>query len=258
MSQQVDKEKPSGSDKLKASSMGKALKRVFRQEDLLKKIEPQPATESFLMSEARRKIFQHLCQNPCDHVRGVAKAVGTSAPASGWQLNALKKAYLLESITLRRKKVYWPMDMLDYQDIPVAEIFRREWAGQLLALTLGAQKGGITESEAVEELRESQQKVNNWLGLMTMVGILAKSGAGRGARYKISSDFIKKVKYYEARAEGYSVFLLVLVETDGLIPKSPRLTGTTLSVSIKLPSGRQRLRLECNPLASASRMLKYA
>lgn len=256
MSQQVDKEKPSGSDKLKASSMGRALKRVFRQEDLLKKIEPQPATISFLMSDSRRKVFQHLCQHPCDHVRGVAKAVGNSAPASGWQLNALKKAYFLEFITLRRKKVYWPMDMLDYQDIPVVEIFRRAWAGRLLALALGARKNGITESEAVGELHESQQKVNNWLGLMTMVGILAKSGKGRGARYNISSDFIKKVRYYEARAEGYSVFLLSMVETDGLIPKAPRLTGTTLSMSIKLPSGRTRLRLQCNPLASASRVLK--
>lgn len=236
--------------------MGRALKRVFRQEDLLRKIEPQPATESFLMSDSRRRIFQHLCQNPCDHVRGVAKATGTSAPASGWQLNALKKAYLLESITLRRKKVYWPRDMLDYQDIPAAEMFRRVWAGQLLALALRTQKNGMTESEAVEELRESQQKVNNWLGLMSLVGILAKSGAGRGARYKISSDFIKKVRYYEARAEGYSVFLLGLVETDGLIPKGPRLTGTTLSVNVKLPSGRRRLRLECNPLATAARVMK--
>ena len=48
------------------SGMGRALKRVFHQDDYMRKVEEQPARVSFLMNDVRRSIFIHLCANPCN------------------------------------------------------------------------------------------------------------------------------------------------------------------------------------------------
>ena len=95
-------------------SAGKALKRIFRQDDILSKIEEQPASFSLLMNPTRLKIYIHLCQNPCDHTRSIARAIETSLTTVNWHLGQLLEHEYLEAKTINGKKAYWPAGMLKH------------------------------------------------------------------------------------------------------------------------------------------------
>ena len=72
----------------------------------------------------------------------------------------------------------------------------------------------------------------------------------------ISDKLLKKVRGYETRARPQSERLLNMLEKDGLKPRKPIFRGTKLSVEIRLPAGRQRIRLECDPIAEVASIIK--
>lgn len=238
----------------KKDGMGKALRHVFHAEEILKGIEPQPATTSYLMSPVRRAIFLHLCESPCDHVRGIARAVGKSPPATTWHLNILCDVGLLDSEFVSRKRVFWPKGMVRKSDAPTIALLRRPE----LVRAVGAVAGndGISERDLVKKLKVKQQNLNVWLKLLCGANILKKTGRGRGTTYSISAKFAKLIEEYDGKARKHCQLNLKTLEKDGLRPKKPVFRGSGLTVTVSLPSGKEKIRLECNPLAEVRLTLK--
>jgi predicted ArsR family transcriptional regulator len=237
------------------SEMGRALKRVFRQDDLLKGVEEQPASISFLMNDIRRAIFLHLCKNPCDHVRGVARTLKMSAPGATWHLERLCDTGYVEKKTVGRKNVFWPSKMLRKSDVNMfVHLRKRKHLKVLKVVSTGPD--GVKEAEIVTQLGVKQQNVNIWLKTLLSENLLSKEGSGRGAKYLIPQELIKAAELYRARAKDFAELILKLFETDGLRPKKPVIRGTVLSIELLLPKGNERLRFECNPLAAVGRILK--
>lgn len=237
------------------SRMGRALKRVFRQEDLLKGVEEQPASVSFLMNDVRRAIFLHLCKNPCDHVRGVARTLKMSAPGVTWHLERLCDSGYVEKEAVGRKNVFWPTKMLRKPDVKTLVLLRKQEHLNVLEM-VSIDQGGVKEVEIVSQLGVKQQNVNIWLRILLSENLLLKKGTGRGAGYIISKKLGKTYEHYKADAKNFAEHILKLLETDGLRPKKPVIRGTVLSIELSLPEGKQRLRFECNPLAAMGRIFK--
>ncbi len=246
----------SGLVRPQSPSAGRALQRVFHQEDLHKGIEEQTATVTFLMNHRRRSIFTHLCERPCDHVRGVARAMDISAPTAALHLGRLCEAGYVKKKHLGRKVIYRPGGMLQDADVDMVLALRMPASARLLKIISSDGDGGTRENELVSKLKAKQQNVNIWLGRLLGVKLLSREGTGPGIRYRISPYSMKVVERYRTAARDFADTILALLDADGLRPRKPRVNGTRLYVEITLPAGKERLRFECSPVAYLARVIK--
>jgi predicted transcriptional regulator len=247
----VEAEKPSTPGK--ESSAGKSLKKIFRQDETLKKIENQPASVSMLMNPIRLSLFLHLCQNPCDHTRSIARNMGVTLTGINWHLGQLFQKGYLESINIKGKRVYWPTGMVMQEDILIVKTIRNEWAQQIIKV-ISENNGETRQKCIVSKMQTIQQNVNVWLDNMTTDGLLEKHGHRMNARYSVATKIPLKVAEYDDAAKGFSANILISLRNDGLMPNKPRFRGSRLSVNVKLPSGKRRLNIECSPMAPLRRV----
>jgi hypothetical protein len=253
LTSKVEAERPHEPDK--KTGAGKSLKRIFRQDEPFKKIESQPATVSLFMNRKRLSIFLHLCQNPCDHTRSIARSLGIGLADANWHLGQLFQKGYVESVKLKGKRVYWPTGMILPNDIEIVKTLRNDWAQQIVNMI--SESGGDTRQKiVVAGMEEIQQNVNAWLGILTSVGLLDKTGHRMNARYRIAAKIPLKVAEYDYAAKRFSAIILNLLRNDGLMPKKARLRGSRLYVNVKLPSENIKLSIECNPLAPLNRIMK--
>ena len=233
-------------------TVGRALKRIFKQDDILSKIEEQPASFSLLMNPTRLKIFIHLCQNPCDHTRSISRAIETSLTTVNWHLGQLLEYEYLEAIMVNRKKLYWPKDMLKSKDAEMISYFRHEIPPMILEII--RKNPGARQKLIVEKMQMKQQNIDFWLKKMEKCKIILRKGKGMGTTFHVSEYFTTMIDYYDKAARHYSKAILELLYNDGLMPKNTRFKGSRLGVDIKLPLGKPRIHLECSPLAVARQL----
>ena len=235
------------------SSAGKALKRIFRQDDILGKIEEQPASFSLLMNSTRLKIYIHLCQNPCDHTRSISRAIETSLTTVNWHLGQLLEHEYLEAKTVNGKKAYWPGGMLVSKDAELVNCMRQDIVPQIMRKISNE---GARQKDIVKDMNMKQQNIDFWLKKMISCGILERKGKGMGTTYQISKKLAKKVAEFDSEARTFSRIVFDLFYYDGLMPSNQRFKGTRVSIDVKLPSGKNRIHLECNPLAIIRRFVQ--
>jgi len=252
----TDKENDATPDPLRSRSAGKALQRVFRQEELHKHVEEQKASVSYLMNVNRRNLLIHLCSNPCDHVRGVARAMHLSAPAATWHLRVLCESGHLSKTYFKKRKLFWLAGMIRSRDIEMVATLRMPPAFKILTAVSGMHGKEAKESHLAAKLKMSQQNTNIWLCRLVKAGLITRDGAGPGTKYTISTSSMNSVEQYEAKAKEFSESMIEKLDIDGLKPGKARVRGTRLFVEVTLPSGKERLKFECNPLADLARILK--
>ncbi|MBA3045131.1 MAG: hypothetical protein KKH41_03905 [Candidatus Thermoplasmatota archaeon] len=242
------------SDAQPGESAGRILKKIFRQDDRVGKIEPQTASVSLLMKPLRLLIFTHLCRNPCDHTRSIARKMEMSTSSINWNLGQLLAGGYIESRGMDGRNIYWPKGMMEAEDLALAGMFRFQWPAKILKIIHGS-GNSIRQKDIVSSVGLRQQNVEFWLRKMVFVGILGKKKIDKHVVYFITGKFREKVRHYESRSKDFSRIVFGILKKDGLMPKSQRLRGSRFSVDIKLPKGIKRIHLECNPLALANRFL---
>lgn len=227
---------------------GRALKRIFKQDDILSRIEEQPASFSLLMNPTRMKIFIHLCQNPCDHTRSISRAIETSLTTVNWHLGQLLEYEYLEARMVNRKKLYWPKGMLKPNDAEMISFLRHEVPPKIIEII--SQNPGARQKLIIKKMQMKQQNIDFWLKKIEKSQIILRKGKGMGTTFHISEHFEAKVAEYNKAARQFSKGILELLYNDGLMPKNARFKGSRLGVDIILPSGKRRIHLECSPLAN--------
>ena len=232
---------------------GRALKRIFKQDDILGRIRQQPASFSLLMNPTRLNIFIYLCQNPCDHTRSIARNIG-SLTTVNWHLKQLLEHGYVEAKVVNQKKLYWPKGMLLDNDLELIGCMRKDLARKIIGTI--SQKGEIRQKEIVKTLGVRQQNIDFWLLKMMDCGLIVKKGQGIGATYAISKESAKKVKRYDEKARAFSMTIMQLLHNDGLMPEKKRYKGTRLSVQVNLPDGKRRIHIECSPMAAIRRYVR--
>lgn len=230
------------------TTAGKTLKRLFRQDDSLKKIDAQPATFSLLMNPLRMHIFLHICNNPCDHLRSIARHTGSSPTVVKWHLDKLSANGFIGSETLKGKRFYWPLGMDFADDIHILLEMREAGSVKIMDAVIGNETG-IGEKEICREIKESQQYVNGYLKRLVSAGMLEKNGKGKGAKYRIAPGLSRRIEKYHTGTKEFSAHLFNVMKADGLMPARMRIRGSRFHVTVRLPQGTKRITVECNPLA---------
>jgi len=227
---------------------GKALKKIFRQDDIFGKIEAQPANFSLLMNPTRLEIFIHLCQNPCDHTRSIAREVKTSLSTVNWHLGQLLEYGYLEAMPVKGRKLYWPRGMVAIEDAEMIGCLRHGAPPGILRII--SRDHGVRQRTIVESMHMKQQNIDFWLNRMVECKLIHRNGRGMGVTFHISEYLAGRMIEYDNSARSFSRNISELFRNDGLMPKDVRFRNTRLGVDIKLPTGRRRIHLECSPLAS--------
>ena len=240
-------------DMMQKRTAGKALKRIFRQDDILSRIEEQPASFSMLMNPTRLRIFIQLCQYPCSHTRGLSRDLDISLTTINWHLGQLVEYGYIESKSDQGKRLYWPIGMLEMEHVGLIGCLQNDIPDNVLK-TL-SRSPGQRQMDMVSELNVRQQNLDFWLRRMQKLEIIERRGKGIGTTFYISGKLADIVESYDSTAKSYSEFLFNLFTQDGLRPIRPRFRGSRLGMDIRPPAGKRRIHLECSPLASIRRYM---
>ncbi len=229
------------------SSLGKALQRIFQQEDLIRNIEAQDSTNSFFMSDIRREILFHLVGSPCDHLRGIAGHVSVKPPSANWHLSLLSEAGIVKSSTFRNRKVYWITGLIDNEHLEYLSLLRDKLDHDILRSL--AIDGEMRENTVSREFEIKQQTAFKRLHYLENAGLIKGSGKGHGKLYAISQLLHELDSHYKDKAYDNQLAFMELLIKDGIRPKLRKRNGSLLYIDLNLPGGNERRKLQFNPIA---------
>lgn len=236
-------------------SAGKALKKAFRQEDMFEGIEPQFAKVSLLMNTSRMRLFTYLLDNPCQHLRGISRATGFSAPTVSWHLKKLLHSGYIEAGKLGRKNVFWVTGMVSRSDVERFAIFNNQKYARIIKFAMAAEDG-FRERDLVGAGDDDQQLVNIRLKKLVELHLLRREGTGLHTRFFLADTVKQMNARYMARASHMSDSLVTVFGADGLRPKIVRKRGQRLTLELMLPQGKTVMTMNCNPMRPFLRRVK--
>ncbi|MCK5039216.1 MAG: hypothetical protein KAS16_08975 [Thermoplasmata archaeon] len=226
-------------------TLGKALQKIFQQEGLLKKIEAQESDQSILMNTTRRSLFFMILERPCSHLRGLAKAMGSTPTSLGWHMKKLAENGYVLSQDYRNKKVYWINGMLLLEDVPLFALLNDDLNLSIMKKLI--EKPGMRERELVEALGSKQQILFKRMSDLQNAGLVVADKAGHGKRYRISDMAALRSQSYLDDLRKYQATAMALLVGDGLRPRLTRRYGTRLHVELNLPGMKEKMKIECEP-----------
>jgi hypothetical protein len=242
---------PHGVPVVMKAGLGRALRRAFRQEDLLSRVVPRPpGAETFLMHRGRMAIFSRLTFRPCSHGRALARFSGLSAPTTAWHCRKLASAGLLASSRAGNRLTYSPLDLARPSDVAALSLLSEDAPRAAVRFVA---RSPLNQRALAKRLGTYQQEASFLVARLLSSRILEVSREGREAMYAPSGAFEEMVLHYASRAPGFRENLLNALEWDGLAPKLLARRGPRLSVEVDRGTERVAVELCVDPLAELLR-----
>ncbi|MCK4455949.1 MAG: helix-turn-helix domain-containing protein [Thermoplasmata archaeon] len=225
--------------------VGKALRRAFGQEDLIRKLEPREAGVSRLMNPKRRRIFVHLLRSPCSHLRQLSRELDIPTQTLKWHLAELKKAGILDSVPVGNKKCFFVPARIEREDVPTLSHLSDEMNRRMVSLLL--RRGALPQKSIFTSLKTYYQAVQHRLKTLEEAGLVRSDRRGRKRTYEVSSELVELRDRYMEKKTEMSGKLRKVLEDDGLAPKVVKLTRSIV-YTIDTGTGREEIELFLDPL----------
>jgi len=234
------------------TGMGRALRRAFRQDDLLANIVPrQPGTVSQLMHPVRMALFSRSTFRPCSCMRSLARSSKVSAPVATRHLARMETAGLIGSEMCGNKRVFSPLGMVEPDDAAIFSLLSEDAPRRALRnVVLGSAPNQRT---LARKLRTYQQEAAVVLSKLVEAGLLDSCKAGREVRYAPSVKLLAKAEAYEKREPAFRARLLAALDTDGVAPRVVGKKACALVVEADRGETRVPVAFQLNPLCDALR-----
>ncbi|MCJ2562924.1 MAG: helix-turn-helix domain-containing protein [Candidatus Thermoplasmatota archaeon] len=227
--------------------VGKALRRAFGQEDLIKKLEPRKAGVSRLMNPKRRRIFSHLLRSPCSHLRLMSRELDIPTQTLKWHLAELQKAGILDSVPVGNRKCFFVPARIEREDVPALSHLSDEMSRKIVSLLVS--RGPLSLKGIFTSLKTYYQAVQHRLKRLEEAGLIRSDKRGRKRTYEVSSELVGlRDRYMEKKTETSSELRKVLDE-DGLSPEIVKTLTRSTVYMIDTGTGREEIELFLDPLA---------
>ena len=223
------------------------MKKAFGQEDLFESIEPQFAKVSLLMNHTRLEIYLYLQKNPCQHLRGISRALDLSAPTVSWHLKRLVHSNYVETAGSGGKNIFWVTGMINHDDIGRFMAFNNPAFVQILKFAIKSENG-FREKDVVRTAGDEQQLVNLRLKKLVGLDLLKREGVGIRTKYYLSDNIKKMNGHYSAKISHLASSLITVFSADGLRPRTVRKRGHRLTVNLTLPGGSRTVTMDCHSM----------
>jgi predicted ArsR family transcriptional regulator len=226
--------------------VGKALRRAFGQEDLIKKLEPRETGVSRLMSPKRREVFVRLLRAPCSHLRQLSRDLETPTQTMKWHLKELEEAGILASVPVGNRKCFYIPARVRRDDVPALSHLTDEMKRKIVSML---ERGPLTQKDISAALGTYYQAVQPRVKALEQDGLIRSDGSGRGKTYDLSDKLLKMRERYVGRKTETSKRLKKVLETDGLSPKVVKTLARSTVYSVETGRGREEIELFHDPLA---------
>ncbi|MFH0816427.1 MAG: hypothetical protein V1934_06400 [Methanobacteriota archaeon] len=234
------------------AGMGRALRRAFRQDDLLANIVPRRAgASSQLMHPVRMAMFARSTFRPCSCLRSLARSSGVSAPVAARHLARMEASGLITSAKLGNRKVFAPLGMVDPHDTAVFSLLSEDAPRKALRqIVLGSAPNQRT---LARKLRTYQQEASLVLAGLAGAELLEVRRAGREARYSPSVKLLEMAEFYERREPGFRAWLLSALDSDGVAPRAVGKRAGTVVIEADRGESRVQVVFQTHPLSDVLR-----
>ncbi len=229
------------------AGMGNALKRAFRQDDILAKVQPRRASvSSQLMHPGRMALFSRATFRPCAGLRQLARDAGMSAPVAARHLMRMSAVGLVSEVRAGKKFAIVPLQMVEPADQARFSILSGDKPRQ--AMRLVVRGAAPNQRTLAAKMRTYQQEAGAVLSKLVSADLLERTERGREVRYAPSARFVSMAEAYEAREPAFRGRLLDALDRDGIAPRTKARRGCTLMVEVDRGGGRAFVELQTNPL----------
>jgi DNA-binding MarR family transcriptional regulator len=201
--------------------------------------------KSLLMNPLRSSIFQFITRNPCSNLTNIVRSLGINASTGKWHVRILINEGYITSTDIGSSTIYYPMNMLEQEDIALLHSLNRPHVKALFEFVVG--HPGLNQGELAKEIAMSKNSVHGNLQRLLDLCLISEIRDGRYKRYFPTSLVKEKQDLYYERAKFYTDELLIKLKRDRLSPKLDVSSGGEIRLHIKSGSDSQTLNIAVNP-----------
>jgi len=227
-------------------NLGKALRRALGEEFPLPTSEAREGGVSLLMNEKRQEILQYACNNPCSHLRQMARNLRIPTQTIKWHLDRLVAGGFLSFKIWKGKRVFYPFDWIESEDVDVFASLYLSTRRKIFEAISG--KPGISQTDLSVLLGTYQQAIQPHLILLESLGLISSSLEGKSKRYRKTGKMDELRSKYALREEDFLNTLMEALQKDGVIPKLEERKGKEVVIRISTGQETSLLNILLNPV----------
>ena len=214
-------------------SLARALKRqIGLDESILAAIETQSAEVSLLMNPSRRRIFEHVYNFPCSHLRSISRATDFSPQNVRWHLGKLMTRGLVSKHTFGNKRIYTPLTgIFKADECKILALLQNQDTKKVYLFIKNHPKS--TQNDMCKALNLYQQKLSKVLLSLEHSQLTAHEAKGREKVYYTTGKLGKLSLAFEQRYDTLQSALVTALEDDGLKPRIKRSGANILWIQLK-------------------------
>jgi DNA-binding MarR family transcriptional regulator len=241
-------------EELTKKGLAKALERKMGQDEgILTNIETKTVESSLLMNVSRLKIFEHICNNPGNHLRQISRALKISTQTARWHLAKLIEKNLVSYDYFNGKKIFFPLTGFIEHDVgTILALLNNEDLRKIYLFIEG--NPYLTQKRLVNEVGVYQQLLSRSLLILERYGLIANEKRNRKKAYFITDKLGEIEREYEEKIQNFEKKLFLTLKADGVDPKTIK-SGPIIS-TIKIDSGgsgQSILKIQKNPVKAVLR-----
>ncbi len=232
-----------------ARGMGKAFEKALTTKEEKEKREIGGREGKFeFMSKNRQEIFQYLCLHPCSYTSMISKSMDLSIHTISWHLRRLVESGFISKMSMGKKTVFYPTDMIAEKDIPIFEILNTEKAKTIYVVII--KRNGLSQAEICEALNFKHQAVIWYTKKLESLGLIKSLEDGKYRRYYPTELLHQKNDENEMRLKNFRNDVLKRLQREMLSPTILRSTEDKLVLRIARGGSKTVLTLHTNPFVT--------
>jgi predicted transcriptional regulator len=228
--------------------VGKALERAITTKEKKPPKTREGEVKFEFMNANRRTIFEYLCRNPASSVSAISKVIGLSIHSVNWHLRRLIESDYVHKISSGKITVYFPVNLINIDDIPIFEILNTKKAKDILLII--TDKIGISQSEICKALGLKHQAVIWYTKKLKKLGLITSLEDGKFRRYYPTELLHEKRDENSKRVKLFKNQIINRLQGEKLKPTIIRSTDDKLVIRISQGKSRVVLTLHTNPFVT--------
>lgn len=232
---------------METDGFAREFKRTVGREDEIEKVQIKDKVPemSLLINPTRLKILQHLCQQPCDTLTGIAKAVNISLPTAKFHLEKLTDSKILLGRHLQNKMIYFPEDLVKDESLDILALLNEPKTRKAYNLIL--RNPGIKQKDICIELNVTHQALSRYILKLDQKGLITIFVEGRNRRYFPTELYKTLERLSRARIRYFKERILRKFKSDGLKPHVIRASEKELWIQLNVGFETSTIKLQTNP-----------
>jgi predicted transcriptional regulator len=228
--------------------VGKALEKAITAKEKKPPEKREGETKFEFMNNNRRTIFEYLCHKPASSVSAISKVTGLSIHSVNWHLRRLIQSDYIHKISSGKKTVYFPVNLIQIDDISIFEILNNKKAKDILLII--TDKNGISQSEICKVLGLKHQAVIWYTKKLKKLGLITSLEDGKFRRYYPTELLHKKKDENTKRVKLFKNQIINRLQGEMLTPTILRSTDDKLVIRISKGKNKVLLTIHTNPFVT--------